>query len=132
MPAALLVDCGSLEHVEYPVAGVKGSEAHGKDDPRVLVDHVHVLDLRYGRLDDRGAPLDRVQHLRAALACGGEANGGLAFELSVCSLVSTVTLPLELRYRRPLRLLDPYERAMRKLGGNLAESTLSVVVIVFE
>lgn len=58
-----LVHGRSLQNVEDPVAGVERRKAHRKDDPRVLVDHVDVLDLRDGRLDDGRAAPDRVQHL---------------------------------------------------------------------
>ena len=40
-----------FEDVEAPVGHVEKQERDGEDEPRVLVDDVHVLDLRYDRLD---------------------------------------------------------------------------------
>lgn len=62
-----LVRRWSLQHVEDPVAGVERRETDREDHPRVLVDHVDVLDLRDGRLDDGRSAPDRVQHLRSVV-----------------------------------------------------------------
>lgn len=54
-----------LYNIEDPVADIKREESDRKDDPRVLVDDVNVLDLRHRGPYHGSAAFESVQHFRA-------------------------------------------------------------------
>lgn len=73
--------CKSHE-VETPVDGVEHEVGDGKDDPRVLVDLVDVLDARHGGSDGARASSQRLEHARpsreaaaTAVVRGGSQSG---------------------------------------------------------